>query len=400
MRTSVKTLHFPMAGVDRSSSFRASTEPSENRIYAAPFAKNVRGTDVFGGRERGGSRPGLIPVSPSPVKPTIEDKPTAFYRGRKVYSDGKLWFASRTGDHSDFNYSGDGDDVTRPAMGKVGFASVNDAEEITAVFSISPDILYISTRKSLWAIQGDVGSGAVFRVAENAGVVSKNAWTYSGNTVYLASPDGIYAYASGQGAVRLSDRVPEELRSMTEAVCQYDPENEAIHLFTDVGDWYFELKAKAWWPQEFISSHRPMCSTVTLADGLLKAAFYGKDGVWRAFGGSGSQNYETVNSSVAIGPFRCSAREDCDGMFDSFLTVLAKDSGNVSVKIFTGKTAEDSVSAAESGSCIWSGILNAGLNYTIRPRVRGAWVTMVLSSSSPWAFESMTAITKALGGLR
>ena len=398
MRTSVKTLHFPMAGVDRSLSFRSSTEPSENRIYAAPFAKNVRGTDVFSGRDRGGSRPMLIPASPSPAAPTIEDKPTVFYRGRKVYADGKLWFASRTGDVTDFEVSGDGDDATRPAMGKVGFVSVNDAEDITAVFAISSDVLYISTRRSLWAIQGDVGSGAVVRVAENAGVVSRNAWTFSGGTIYLASADGIYAYAPGQGAARISDSVPEELRSMTDAVCQYDPENDAIHLFSDMGDWYFDIKTKAWWPQEFTESHRPLHSSVAIVDGVLKAAFYGKDGVWRVFGTKGA--YETVKSCVAIGPFRCSTREDCDGMFDALTAVLGKGSGRVDVKMYPGKTAEDSVYAAERGDSAWSGTLTAGLNFKMRPRLRGAWMTVVLTSSSPWAFESMTAVTKALGDLR
>lgn len=46
-------LEFPLAGLDRAYSYRA------QRPYSTPDALNVRATDVFEGRERGGSRPGL-----------------------------------------------------------------------------------------------------------------------------------------------------------------------------------------------------------------------------------------------------------------------------------------------------------------------------------------------------
>jgi hypothetical protein len=68
--------------------------------------------------------------------------------------------------------------------------------------------------------------------------------------------------------------------------------------------------------------------------------------------------------------------------------------------IYVGKSAEESVAAALSKRPIASLEVGGGSNRNFRPRVRGAWVTLVLSSSGPWAFESMTAEFKSLGGLR
>jgi len=58
MRTSRKTLAFPMAGVSRRRGYRQQTRP-----YSAPWAVNVRGEGVLESRDRGGSRPGLTKLS-------------------------------------------------------------------------------------------------------------------------------------------------------------------------------------------------------------------------------------------------------------------------------------------------------------------------------------------------
>lgn len=398
MRTSVKTLHFPLAGLDRSRSYGVATEPSENRIYATPLAVNVRGTDVFGGRYRGGSRPGFTYEGVGQAKTAeLFDAPTAFYRGRKIYADGKLWHASRTGDFADFNVGGDGEDPTRPAMGKVGFASVDDAETITAIFSVGNDALYISTASALWVCREDVTTGAFLRVVDYAGAVSKDAWSFDGQRFYFVSANGIYAYAPGEGAVRVSSSVPAELSGMTEAVMQYDPKYNALHVFTDKGDWYFEIGQKAWWPQKFHEEQRPVLGCII--GGAVQ--FYCKDGKWRGFDESiFGDDAGVVASEVVIGPIRCSAREDMDGMFDSFTAALAKYSGPVVIEIFAGKTAEDAYGKVLEGRYSWHDTVLGGFNHTRRPRVRGAWVCVRLASLSAWAFESMTATTKSLGGLR
>jgi len=41
-----------------------------------------------------------------------------------------------------------------------------------------------------------------------------------------------------------------------------------------------------------------------------------------------------------------------------------------------------------------------GRNYVVRPRARGQWAVIWLSSSSPWAYESLTIAAKQLGRQR
>lgn len=397
MRSSTKTLHFPLAGLDRSRSYGVATEPSENRVYATPLAVNVRGTDVFGGRYRGGSRPGLTEIA-TPDKPfDVFDKPTTFYRGRKIYADGKLWYASRSGDITDFNVSGDGDDPSRPVIGKVGFASLNDTEPITAVFCVATSALFVATRRSVWMCEGDVTTGSFVRISSYAGVVSKDAWAYDGTVFYFVSTNGIYAFAPGQGVVRVSDNVPEEISGMTNALVAYDAEPHALHIFTDKGDWFYDIAAKAWWPQEFHADHRPMAHGVVFD----KVMFLGKDGRYRYFDKQSTSDGEySIDTVVAIGPIRAGMSEDVDGMISKLSATLAVPSGQVVCDIYVGKSAEESVAATLSKRPVASVELIGGSNRNFRPRVRGAWVTLVLSSSAPWAFESMMAEFKSLGGVR
>ena len=400
MRTSVKTLHYPSAGLDRSLSFRSATEPSDNRVYATPCALNVRGTDVFGRRFRGGSRPAFTSVGVGQDQSAeVYDKPTAFYRGRKIYAEGALWYASRAGDLTVFDYGGDGEDPTRAAMGKVGDVVRNDAATITAVFSVDSSAIYISTANTLWVCRDDVTTGTFVRAIPFAGAVSKDAWTFDGQRFYIVSANGVYAYTPGEGASRISTSIPEELCGMTQALCQYDPKYNAIHIFSDAGDWYFELDAKAWWPQSFHDEHRPVLGCVF----GRKPRFYCKDGVWREFDEDTTIDDEDhpIESKVVIGPIRCASREDGDGLFDKFTSALAKESGVVAVELYVGKTAEDAVTAAEeSRAMAWHESIIGGYSRSCYPRVRGAWVCVRFVSTAPWAFESMTAVTKALGGLR
>lgn len=401
MRSSTKTLHFPLAGLDRSRSYGVATEPSENRVYATPLAVNVRGTDVFGGRYRGGSRPGLKRIDAILGQSEIFDKPTTFYRGRKIYADGKLWYASRSGDISDFNVSGDGDDPSRPAVGKVGFASLNDAEPITAVFCVATSALFVATKTSVWMCEGDVTTGSFVRISSYAGVVSKDAWAYDGTAFYFVSANGIYAFAPGQGVARVSDNVPEEISGIGNALVAYDAEHNALHIFTDKGDWFYDIKAKAWWPHVFYAEHRPVESASVLVGGIRKVALHGSDDKWRVFDNTAStDDGRSFISSVAIGPIRTGAREDMDGMLDRLSAVLALGTQDVHCDIYVGKTAEESVLAAKNDDAVCRLALSEGRNSHFLLRVRGAWVTLVLSAAEPWAFESMTAVVKSLGGLR
>jgi hypothetical protein len=381
-------------------SFRVATEPSEARFYASPNAVNVRGPDAFGRRLRGGSRPGFSSYGvPQGLTADIYNVPTAFYRGRKIYAEGSLWYASRVGDFNDFDMSGDGDDLTRPAMGKVGRAARADGERITAIFSIDESALFISTEGSLWVCRDDLTTGAFSRVVPYAGAVSKDAWSYDGTRFYFVSSDSVYAYTLSEGAMRISDAIPREFRGITSALCQYDPNDSALYIFTDKGDWVFEIETKAWWPMSFSDDKiRPLLGCII----GTQARFYCKDGRWRSFGCDESKDDDVpVESSIVIGPIRCSSREDADGLFDSLSTAMASGSLEVNIELYGGKTAEDAVLSAENQKeILWRGLVSGGYSNIRYPRIRSPWVCIRLHSNATWAFESMTVVTKSLGVLR
>jgi hypothetical protein len=238
-------------------------------------------------------------------------------------------------------------------------------------------------------------------ISEFVGVVSKDAWANDGSYFYIVSANGIYTYAAGQGVVRISDNVPEELSSITTAICVYDSECRALHIFTDKGDWFYDIAAKAWWPQKFHEEHRPIATGVISTASGYNVGFLGVDRKWRVFDKAlTNDDGKAFVSCVAIGPIRTGSGNDRDGMLDRLSAALAQGTQDVYCDIYVGKTAEESVLAAKNGKVVRSLALSEGLNGHFLLRCRGAWVMLVLRSDLPWAFESMTAVVKSLGGLR
>jgi hypothetical protein len=174
-----------------------------------------------------------------------------------------------------------------------------------------------------------------------------------------------------------------------------------LHIFTDKGDWFYDIAAKAWWPQKFHEEHRPIATGRFLTASGYKVGFLGVDRKWRVFDETMiNDDGEAFVSYVAIGPIRTGSGDDKDGMLDRLTSILALGSQDVHCVLYVGKTAEDSVVAARQDKSACSLALTEGINRHFLVRCRGAWVTLVLKSALPWAFESMTAVVKSLGGLR
>lgn len=355
MRAVAKTLHFPFAGLSRSLSVRDNTQPSETRVYATPLAMNVRGSCTFADRRRGGSRPAFIPPSISSAVPE------AYYRARRFYADGAMWYASRTGDYEDFNVGGDGEDATRPVAGSVKLPFRPADEGITALFAPDNGAIYMATASTLWMLSGEPTGGTFRLVSPDVGCVSPQAWAWDGARYYILSAKGLYSFAPGESPIRISDEIPADLRGASAAALAYDATDRLVHVVTDTrGSWTYELDDKAWWPFDI----------------------------------------STNASYVAIGPFRTSGRDDEDGMLDTIHAAMAAGSATVTLEVYTAKTAEDALIAARGGNAAFTASLSAGFNHTIRPRVRGAWCVVMLRAEGAWAYETMTATFKQLGRLR
>ncbi len=452
MRNAVKQLRFPMLGVGEHLSYGESTYPSEERAYATPAAKNVRGACAFGDRQRGGSRPGLKaldgavevvnggrwlwpngeavkwpngdtltystvtqelvapdgsviidphePVAAHCSKGAIPSSPSlcAMYRDRLFLADGTMWYCSRIGEHGDFDYGGDGEDPARALSGNCATAG-RKGEEITAFMPVDDHTMFVATARSMWAFREDPSAG-LMRVSEFTGCIGANAWCSTPQGVVFVGLDGVYGIGE-QGVRLLSGRLPRSLAGLDGALLGYDPEAKGVHIFGakdgDECDWFLDLDTMSFWPVEVPTGMRPAAICRILQDGVERAALRGADGAWRTFSADeGTDCGEDVESSVTIGPFRISARDDLDGILDELRVTLGEGSGEVTIGVATAKTAEGAVKASAVAEEQYGG----GYNFTQRPRRRGAWGCVKISSTERWAYESVLATLKQLGRLR
>jgi len=449
MRSVNKALRFPFAGVARNLNYRESTYPGEDGAYPTPMAKNVIGCGELSGRLRGGTRPGLATVT-GLVFPTSrwlwpngeniaweeadsrmllenadegmtapdgshimpEHPNVTFYRNRKVLAEGSAWIFSRTGDFGDFDFGGDGEDYCRAVAGSLGLAGQKE-DAITALAKIGDARLYVATHSKLGVFNGEPTSG-LSMLSENTGIISADAWCNADGTLFFMGQRGLYAVGEG-GPMLASPQMPEDLRGLTTAILVYDPMYGGIHIFTTRGqneakDYFYDISNKAIWPVEYPVTKMPDAGFVGTVDGVRRVIFHCVDDAWRFWQGDCDDDGGTaVSSTLLIGPFKCGARDDIDGMLDSLNVTLgtvpadsASDVHAVTVAAYPAKSAEEAVRNAMDGNNagVSCGTFSMGRNPTVRTRIRGAWCVLKLTSNKQWAYEAIQANTKTLGELR
>jgi len=463
LKSVAKQLHFPVAGVSRHLSFRDSTAPSEVSKYSAPFAVNVRGRCTFGDRLRGGSRPGLAALPgvtttenghwlwpngepilwPDGANMAFADKRTtvsgatmlqqhaafsvaasrgdaptsptavAFYRARAVAAKGALWYASRTGDATDWDYGDDRDDVSRAAAGNLALATMR-GEDITALMAIDDKWLFAATAHALWMFQGEVTAG-ISLVSDNIGCVGKDAWCWTGSMLVTLSNRGLYGIVPGGAVTALSDKMPDEFNGITasdDPLLVYDPAENAVHIFSDKGNWFLDLEERALWPVVFADDdYCPVAGCRAMVDGEFVCAFLCADDEWRRFDENADKDGmifaegvltdgDEFTSAVAIGPFHVAANDSMDGMLDDIYATFGEGSGDCRVEIAVARSAEKAAERARSGTFATGFDAPGGWNRIVHARSRGAWAVIVVTSTERWAYEAMHVKCKQLGRLR
>jgi hypothetical protein len=330
---------------------------------------------------------GNAPDSPSAV---------AFYRARAFAAKGASWYASAIGDIGDWDYGGDRDNPARAVSGNLALAG-RKGEGVTALMAVDDSRLYAATARSLYVMQEP--TKGMSKVSDAVGCIGPYAWCSADGVLYTLSTQGLFRIVPGEAPARVDAEIPQALKGATTALLAYDPEEDAVHMFTDKGDFFFEIASRAFWPQAYESSARPGVVGRCVLGGVDSVVFCGSDGTWRQFDADSS---EEVQSCVAVGPFWTSGRDDEDGMLDTLHMVLAEGSDDVAVELYPARTAEAALNKAEASqpSPAFSAEVGAGFNHTIRPRVRGAWCVAVLRGTGAWAFETATATCKQLGRLR
>ena len=436
MKSAAKLLRFPLGGLAKDGSYRDTTYPTEESVYSTPMAKNVIGECAFSGRLRGGSRPGLKAVEdvessgtakwlwpngepilwpddkqmvfetfesaslPNGSNIILSHPPICIYRDRVFKAEGSVWMASRTGDHGNFDFGGEADDPTKACAGNLAYAG-RKGEDITAFATFGDSRIFIATRRSLSVISGEPTS-AMAVVSDNVGIVSSDAWCNADGVLYFIGPNGLYV-SDGSSAILVSKQLPNDLKGLDYALLVYDPHYLGIHIFTMSQDWFFDIERKAFWPVEYPATMMPDAGGVAMIGGVNRVIFHCVDGEWRYWDDSqDTDDGEAIESYVAIGPFKCGVNDDVDGMIDAITATMAKGSADVTIEVFTAKSAEESVSRStdENQSPHSTFNVTQGWNPVVRPRVRGAWCVFVLRATGRWAYESIQANIKVLGRLR
>jgi hypothetical protein len=353
------------------------------------------------------------------------------YRDRLFLSGADhLWYASRQGDVSDWDFGADPGDVGRAVAGQCSRAGVI-GEPITAMIPHGDYALMFATQNELWVLRGDPANGTISRVSETVGVLSPTGWAMAPDgTIAFLSNDGIYMVGVGEGARPerfSSDRVPEQLLNVdwdaNSIVMAYDPVFRGFHLFITPPEdddapalgqhWWIDTDNKALWPVSFQEGHQPVAAARVSGSGLAEVFFGCRDGYIRKFSAAAlDDDGESIVSQVLLGPFRIAADDVRDAMLTEIHGALADNSGTVVWRIVTAQTAEEAADTAVAGMALLNGdagtrigVLDWGewtenRNKVARVRARGPWAVVWLASNDRWSYENVAIAANQLGRLR
>jgi hypothetical protein len=348
------------------------------------------------------------------------------YRDRIILSGANhLWYASRQSDKFDWNYGADMDDLGRAVAGQLSISGEN-GQTPKALISVNDQALVLACANSLWVLRGDPTSGTLQRVSSEIGIIAPEAYAVSpdGMMVFLSN-DGVYVWNVGSSThpVRFSEeRVPELLKNVSPSniiSMAYDPRGKGFHLFITPTSgvnthWWLDIENKAMWPVLFNEDHQPTAIGRFEGTGLSEVILGCNDGYLRKFDPSATtDDGENIESHVLIGAFRIAPNDIKDSLLAEIHGLIADlpFASFVTWRIVMGDTAESAIDKAVkgiedaiSGNAISdvssSGMWHGGRNKVYRPRCRGAWCVIWLSSTTVWAYEAVEIQARQLGRLR
>ena len=412
MRTVAKQIYWPVRGVEQSSAYHDAA-PDSQRTYASPFALNVCTRGPIESRERGGSRPGVADVPsasqadvrdfhPVYAAPSADvgDAPTGAsvvskYRDRIFAARDADWFCSRVGKYHDWDYGADYADISRACAGNLAFAGER-GETITAIMPIDNGMMYVATQHTMWRLIGDPANGELQLVSREYGVVGPKAWCNANRRLLFVSHRGFVSLTYGEMPTFQSGGLPF-FPTDPETILGFDAKENCCYSFSPGGDYLVDVgmgtQNPAFWPIAL-----PFDADVPQAVGTYNGAIAFKfNGTWRQFDDSVACE---LPSQIAFGPLRVSASDGEDGFFAELYATLAEGSADVTATVYTAHSAEAATRRAINGVGGTAFDFPAGWNPVWRPRKRGAWAVVVLSSTGKWAFEAMRAVCRHTGRLR
>lgn len=345
----------------------------------------------------------------------------ALYRGRVVLSglleDPQNWFASRSGDPFDWDYS---PATISPLQAIAG----NNADAgklgdiVTALAPYQDDVMIMGGANSIWMMSGDPASGGrIDNITRGVGIVGPEAWAFNtSNILYFFGINGLYRLPVGSAQPELIsknklDRTFADIDTSSVSVRMvYDPQWQGVHILLvplsepiagPIYYWYDE-RNDAFFSDQFPSSFGPTAAVHLKGDNPESNAVVwgGFDGYIRAFDNAAKSDDGTAISSKV----QVHAINDGASLGNSRLSEvhfnLDDQSQPMTLNVYAGQTREQAVL---DQSLVFSRTLDAGRNNAIRQRARGSSIILELMQSevdASWALESGVVVSEIAGKTR
>jgi len=297
------------------------------------------------------------------------------------YQDRLLTFSTnaitgtRMGDDTDTALSADVSDTMRPALFQLSYGGATGGT-VVAMVPHKDSFLLGFTADETWVQQSNPLTGPRRRVSDEVGIIGADAWCKQDDTVYFLSSHGLYSVgADGSGLKALSeDKVPEDLTGVTDAACTltYNHADRGVYIHLTSGvSWFYDTARDQFWPFDL----------------------------------------DSTDSHLLIGPLRIGSPNQF-GLIQTLHGIMASGSDDVTWRIVAADTAEEAaangkaaITAALAGESYASyvsadGAWEAGRSFTAYPRVRAAWIVILLSSAGDWAYEGITLEKIPFGRIR
>lgn len=362
----------------------------------------------------------VVPVTNAPASQPLVSE----YQERIVVAgEDHMFYASRQGDHEDWDFGDDKDDAGKAIAGFVG-DSGRIGGTIKCMLNYKDKAFIMGTSDDLWVIYGAMspnGGGKKQNISHNVGIIAPRAATITPNGMLVfLSRDGLYTWQIGSDAEPQkfsANVIPQDLRDVSvttnDISMVYDHKNEGINLFitpaTGVGEnWWLDLEQRALFADVYPATQQPLLATQINMSGYSDVILASKDGYLRRHSNTvTTDDGTTMNSELAFGPFHISHGNGMDGMITEIISDLADNSSSVTWRILVADTAEEVADNAETAfAAAWAAGVHSSDTWTENhnrpkyPRSRGAWAVLWLSGTGRWSFESITLYTKQLGRLR
>ncbi len=351
------------------------------------------GTDVWSlWRLRGGSavrRPNAVTV----------------YRQRIVLGghigNPRHWIMSRVDNPLDFD-SGKTDASAAVRGSNIG-------ETITALAPIKGDYLVVGCKTSIYIMIGDpMAGGTIETVSDSVGIYSSTAWCVDDrNNLYFTDGHDFYTFNAQEGLQNLSTNVVprmfEGFPGGFEIDMTWDPVHHGVYIVQSYVDgvndesrgWFVDMRTMGLFPDTY-SGFFPLRTTffdteesdsrsrLEVADGNVIRQ---RDGITTDLGSS-------IDSYAVYPPLATAGTDLAIGLLSRLWIVLDENSGEVTVKITSGRTFQEVIDANPDREVTVSKVFSQIIRRKLRAPVIGIRID---GGDNPWAIEQLYGQTEFAG---